>query len=106
MLKFYPEMQKKKDNFLTEFLATKQGNPNILNEKLDPDVIGYNQPDFGYDCSLSLSHINPDDYEGLGWRKFMDCVATYPKYERVQNYIDLVNQKNIAKLSKQEGNAV
>jgi hypothetical protein len=28
---------------------------------------------------------------GAGWRKFMECVSLFPKYERVKNYIDFVN---------------
>ncbi len=29
----------------------------------------------------------------------MDCVSMFPKYERVKNYIEFVNQKKVQKLT-------
>jgi hypothetical protein len=52
--------------------------------------------------------IPEEEFNGVGWRKFMNCISSDPKNERVKNYIDFVNHKKILKLvemtSGQKGN--
>lgn len=106
-LKFYPEWSKN-DSYLTEFLCSKNGNPELVDTRLDPDDIKCSYPDFGYDQILSFSGDENDEdaYKGSGWRRFMDCVSVNPKFERVRNYVNFVNQKKIQKLSEVQGNSI
>ena len=87
------------DEFLTEFLVTKEGNKSLGDTKLDPDDVGYSQPDFGFNYDLDFEQVKDNEVSGAGWRRFMDCVSVSPKYERVKNYIDFVNTKKIQKLN-------
>lgn len=104
-LQFYPEWSTN-DEYVTEFLCSRDGNPRLTDTNLDPDIIKYSYPDFGYDGILSFSENEDSDegYKGSGWRKFMDCVSIQPKFERVKQYINFVNQKKIEKLTEQQEN--
>ena len=42
------------DEFLTEFLVTREGNKSLGDAKLDPDDVGYSQPDFGFNYDLDF----------------------------------------------------
>ena len=33
------------------------------------------------------------------WRKFLDVIGTYPRYERVQNYIAFINAKKVQSMT-------
>lgn len=83
---------------------SRNGNPNLVTQKIDPDEIGYAQPDFGFDTQLSFDYFDnqseDQDFQGTGWNKFKDCVSMFPKYERVKNYINFINQKKIQKLTE------
>jgi hypothetical protein len=83
------------DEYLTEFMVTRNGNKNLLKDKLDPDEIGFSQPDFGYNYDLDFDQEKDPQIDGGGWSRFMDCVSLTPRYERVRNYIEFVNQKKI-----------
>ena len=98
-LKYYPRPKylKKADHLLTEFLVSKNGNPVLSTERLDPDSLGFNQPDFGFDYDFDFDDAQTTGSQ-RGWQRFMDTLAVFPKYERVKNYIDFVNQKKISKL--------
>ena len=76
---------------------SKNGNASLVNDKLDPDNIGFNQPDFGFDYDFDFEE-NQSSGAQRGWKRFMDTMSIFPKYERVKNYIDFVNQKKISKL--------
>lgn len=62
----------------------------MCKERLNVDEIGYQMPDFGFNYNFSFV-LEDEKLQGAGWRKFMDCVSIFPKYERVKNYIDFVN---------------
>ena len=40
------------DAYLAEFVVSKNGNQYLYGRKLDPDVVKYNQPDFGFNSDL------------------------------------------------------
>lgn len=86
-----------KDEFLAEFMVSKKGNPLITDCKLDPDNLGFPQPDFGFDYDFDFDENSLTD-NARGWKRFMDTMSVFPKYERIKNYIDFVNQKKINKL--------
>ena len=80
---------------LTEFLASQNGHK--FEDKLDPDTIEFTSPDFGFNNPLQFENeLDPTDPDMNGWRKLMDCIATYPKYQRLHNYIQFVNNKKLA----------
>jgi hypothetical protein len=70
-------------------------------DKLDPDSMDYTFPDFGFNNELEFEE-GDEDGAVFGWRKFMDCVAIDPKYERVQNYISFINDKKWTIFQKQQ----
>lgn len=51
MFKFFPD-ENKHDSFLAEFQVSKNGNQMLYGHKLDPDVVKYKQPDFGFNTDL------------------------------------------------------
>jgi hypothetical protein len=61
-------------------------------EKLDPEVIKFKRPDFGFNDKLTFDDLAEEG----GWKKFMDCVSMEPQNQRVQNYIDFIHQKKIS----------
>ena len=98
MLKYYPELFSK-DLLVTEFACGYRGKKFM--DKLDPDSMDYTFPDFGFNNELELEE-GDEDGAVFGWRKFMDCVAIDPKYERVQNYISFINDKKWTIFQKQQ----
>lgn len=98
MLKYYPELFSK-DLLVTEFACGYRGKKFM--DKLDPDSMDYTFPDFGFNNELEFEE-GDEDGAVFGWRKFMDCVAIDPKYERVQNYISFINDKKWTIFQKQQ----
>jgi len=61
---------------------------------LDPDKIGFKQPDFGFNGELDFEALGANySNERSNWLKFMNCVSMFPKHERVKNYIDFCNRR-------------
>lgn len=85
------------DPYHTEFIVTRTGNRQLYNDKLDPAEIGYGYPDFGYNMEFDYN-IPEEEFEGSGWRKFMQAISPNPKNERIKNYIEFVNHKKIMRL--------
>lgn len=54
------------------------------------------RPDFGFNDYLTFEQ--PSSGGSHSWKKFMDCFAIVPKYERVKNYIEFVNNKKVENL--------
>jgi hypothetical protein len=98
MLKYYPELFSK-DLLVTEF-ACGQNSKKFM-DKLDPDSMDFTFPDFGFNNELEFEE-GDEDGAVFGWRKFMDCVAIDPKYERVQNYISFINDRKWKIFQKQQ----
>lgn len=98
MLKYYPGLLSK-DLLVTEFACGQNGKKFM--DKLDPDSMEFTFPDFGFNNELEFEE--GDEYGAVfGWRKFMDCVAIEPKYERVQNYISFINDRKWKIFQKQQ----
>lgn len=91
------------DKIITEFFANRETNALKNETRLDPDSMPFAIPDFGFNNELSFNDLYYSNmasegmaFEGfIGWKKFMDCVSMYPRYERVQNYIQFVNEKKL-----------
>ena len=98
MLKYYPGLFSK-DLLVTEFACGQNGKKFM--DKLDPDSMEFTFPDFGFNNELEFEE-GDEDGAVFGWRKFMDCVAIDPKYERVQNYISFINDKKWKIFQKQQ----
>ena len=98
MLKYYPGLFSK-DLLVTEFACGQNGKKFM--DKLDPDSMEFPFPDFGFNNELEFEE-GDEDGAVFGWRKFMDCVAIDPKYERVQNYISFINDKKWKIFQKQQ----
>ena len=83
---------------ITEFTVEESKKTNINKIKLNPDLVRFNRPDFGFNDYMSF-----DEQCGSGknWQKFMDCVSLFPKNERVQNYISFMQGKKTEKLNLQ-----
>jgi hypothetical protein len=56
--KFFPD-KNMQDAYLAEFVVSKNGNQYLYGHKLDPDVVKYNQPDFGFNSDLCFDE--PDN---------------------------------------------
>ena len=111
-VKYYPNSYISKEQHITEFQSNLEGNS--LKDKLDPDTIEFNAPDFGYNNFLSFDEDTNDEVSRYqiescksnndlpdmhinGWKKFLDFISLYPKHERVQNYIQFMNGKHLEK---------
>lgn len=93
------------DHYLTEFLVAQHGNEVLMDQsKLDPDEVGFLQPDFGFDGNFACHQDEDVTEETLGkqnWKKLIDIVSLFPKHERVKNYISFVNKRKIQRLIDQ-----
>ena len=94
MLKFFPEYVNS-DEYITEFFVNQDRSHKFNSNKLDPDIIQYSKPDFGYNDFMTF-----EDEETKGWLAMMDCVAILPKCERLRNYIDFIHRKKIEIIQK------
>ena len=74
---FYPQSFKKSDELLTEFRITNSGNPSLSQERLDPEEMGFAQPDFGFESNLNFAQ----NASTKGWQRFLDCISIFPKHE-------------------------
>ena len=80
MLRLFPHLQVK-DNWITEFYADPRKCKVDNKAPLNPDLIGFKRPDFGFDDDLDFE---ADDEERAElWVRFMDCVSLCPHFERV-----------------------
>ena len=95
-LRFFPELHNR-DKYITEFFAGQEGHK--FDGPLDPDKVHYSAPDFGFNNALTFEDDDEFEVEGddgnAGWRKFMDCVSMFPRFQRVQNYIGFINEKKL-----------
>ena len=75
---------------LFNFLQKDYGDP-FKGKAIDPDMVEFNSPDFGFDNELMFEEKN----DGIGnyssnWKYFMDYTKKNPRFERVNNYIKYV----------------
>ena len=94
---FYPQSFKKSDELLTEFRILNSGNPSLSQARLDPEEMGFAQPDFGFESNLNFAQNTSPN----GWQRFLDCISKFPKHEMLKNYVNFVNQKKIMRLNDQ-----
>ena len=87
----------KSDELLFKFLQKDFGDP-FMGEPIDPDQMDYSCPDFGFDNYMIF-----DDKSKVGlfsslWKYLMDYAAPFPRYERLKNYIEFVNEQKLQNL--------
>ena len=85
---FYPDMAQvaENDKLLYQFLQKDYGDP-FEGKAIDPDVIDYQCPDFGFDNDLIFEEKDPSSQFSSNWRYFMDYSSPFPRFERLKNYI-------------------
>ena len=90
-----------KDKLLYEFLQKDYGDPFKHNK--DPNEYKYKSPDFGFDNDMTFEEN--DGNVSRWWRYFLDLLQNqFPKFERIKNYIDFVNETNMSEeLKKMPG---
>lgn len=94
---FYPDMADvlKSDRQLFEFLQQDSGDP-FEGKEIDPDNMTFQNPDFGFNNSLIFEDITPNNGKySSSWKYIMDYTTLFPRFERVTNYIQFVNQTKL-----------
>ena len=72
---------------ITEFTVDYQKSARA-DTKLNPDYVKYKRPDFGFNDYMTF---NENEYNALsGWNKLIPLLSIFPKYERVNNYINFI----------------
>lgn len=97
---FYPEMGQvsKNDKFLFNFLMKDYGDP-FNGQKIDPDQMDFNSPDFGFDNFLIFDETAPMGGKSQNWKFLMDYASNIPRFERVKNYIQCINEQKFVRES-------
>lgn len=90
----------KRDMLLYKFLVKDFGDP-FKEAVIEPEDQEYAAPDFGFNNEL----IFEDKGQSLGgysqyWKYFMDYASPFPRFERVKNYIQFVNEQKFHEESK------
>ena len=83
------------DHYLYSFLGRDYGDPFKGQIIMDPDKMEYSSPDFGFDnflCFDNVKESKPGDFSS-GWRLLQDYSSPFPRYERLKNYINCVNEE-------------
>lgn len=94
---FFPDLAElcKKDLVLGKFLAQDSADP-FKGQPIDPDNIEYQCPDFGFENHLNFA-LDDEDEQLKGnfsgnWKFLMDYASPFPRFERLKNYIQFVNE--------------
>ena len=93
-VKFYPDMAiiAKQDRLLYKFIQKDYGDP-FLGKAIDPDDVEFNAPDFGFNNYLVFDEKTEEGMYSPNWKYFMDYQNPFPKFQRLQNYIQFVNEQ-------------
>lgn len=88
----YKNTVDQKDENYKYFCLNKRGNQHIVEEKLDPAILKYSYPDFGYNANFHFKENDDEDTQKLvGWGRMLNCISPNPKNERLVNYINYIN---------------
>lgn len=90
----------KKDMLLYRFLKKDYGDP-FNGEVIEPETQEFAAPDFGFNNELifedkNVSHGGYSSY----WKYFMDYASPFPRFERVKNYVQFVNEQKFYEETK------
>ena len=82
------------DAFLYSFLKKDFGDP-FKGKLVNPDKLKYSSPDFGFDNFLNFDQVDMSKAGEFspGWRLLQDYSSPFPRYERLKNYINCVNEE-------------
>ena len=101
---FYPDIARMKqhDKNLYDFLKKDFGDP-FGGKMIDPDDVDFQSPDFGFNNDLIFEDNSNDGTQqySSNWKYIMDYAMPFPKFQRVSNYIQFVNNKKFQEEQKQ-----
>ena len=85
------------DEMIYGFMQRDFGDP-FKGQSINPENTEYKNPDFGFNNHLNFEDPNEErlkTYGGLSnnWRYVMDFAERAPRFERVRNYINHVNEQ-------------
>ena len=70
-------------------------------KEIDPDNVTFQNPDFGFNNDLIFEDSSNYGKFSSNWKYIMDYTTLFPRFERVSNYIQHVNeQKTLAEFKK------
>ena len=101
LIKLYPDISAKNkiDEVLGRFVAQRFRDP-FKGAEIQPDMIDYNYPDFGFDNTLQFMSDEQVGEMSSNWRFFIDYCSPFPKFERLNNYIQFANAEKLERLMK------
>jgi hypothetical protein len=75
---------------ITEFTVDYHKTPKV-DQRLNSDYVKFKRPDFGFNDYMTFDE---NEYDALsGWNKLIPLLSIFPKYERVNNYINFIQEK-------------
>ena len=99
----YPDIasKNKQDRVLGKFISAHSRDP-FQGKEIQPDLLEFNFPDFGFENELCFISDDPNQKISPNWKYFMDYCSPFPKFERLNNYINFANNEKLERLMSEE----